>query len=459
MRPGIIKTLQATVTAVTAASFSVAVANAQAEISPVSVNLTFASNLSLDTNPTLSAVSAGSVFRASEDVGLHFMSETSTQIFQFSVATGLALSKTVGGGTSTSFSDPQYSLRYTRNAANANLDLSAAYTSGAVSSSFDIDPTSAVFIIVDTGTLDTSDAAIAYNWGLNAPLGFSVSASYAGRTYSGTTNPALFNTVSTVLSAGANLRISPATQGTLTATVTDYSASDAFSTNRSTRDLGFNVTHDLARGLTIDGAVGFRTVATTASGTTTTDQGLMGGVNLTQALANGTIYGGIQADGTGASTATSLTFGRSLELPDGSLSASLTADITAGAAPQILGSLSYLKQLPDGSISVDASQSLTTDSLSQDVKASTIAIAYQKDLNSDSGLSLSFDISRVEDSGAGVADTLNRATLTATYSRALTQDWGMSVGYSHRQNSGSAIATASSDRVFLTLTRDLQFGF
>ena len=72
---------------------------------------------------------------------------------------------------------------------------------------------------------------------------------------------------------------------------------------------------------------------------------------------------------------------------------------------------------------------------------------------------MALNASRSEDAGAGAAATLNRATVSATYSRELTADWDMLLGYSHRASSGSAVATANADSVFLTLTRNIQFGF
>ena len=192
---------------------------------------------------------------------------------------------------------------------------------------------------------------------------------------------------------------------------------------------------------------------------TTTTSGIFGGLDVTQTLPNGSVYGGLQFDDSGASSSTALTIGRSLDLPSGTLSANLTADWSGVGSAQILGTANYTQQLPDGSVSVDFSQTLTTDSLSQDIKFSTLGIGYQKSLNSNTGLSLDLDLRRTEDAGGGVAATLNRASLSAAYTQALTPDWDLSVGYTHLQNSGSAIASATSDKVFLRLTRDIQFGF
>jgi len=458
MGRGKTKTLQASI-AVTTVAFSAVVAYAQTPNSPLTVDLSFSTSLEINTNPGLSSGPASTEFSLSEDLSFTLRNETSLQLLEITGETGFALTSTVGGGSSVSVESPMVELTYARGSANADLEVNSSYWSGDVTSSFDADPTSSVFLIVDTGTLVIADHALAINWGLNAPIGFSLNADYAGLFYDGTTNPELFDSTTTTLAASANVRFSPVTTGSFTALVEDYTSNDAFSTNSLTNEYTFQVDNQLANGLLLSGNAGFRDTSTTASGTTTTEDGFFAGVDLTQPVSNGTYFGGIQFDGSESASSTAVTLGRSLDLVDGSISASVTADVVAGASTQILGTASYLKELSDGSITVDFSQSLTENSLSEDVKLSNIGIAYEKNLNSSSDLNLAFDFSRSEDAGVGAAVTLNRSTLSASYSRELTPSWGLSVGYAREQNSGSAISSASSDSVFLTLTKDIQFGF
>ena len=279
------------------------------------------------------------------------------------------------------------------------------------------------------------------------------------RDYAGITDPGLFDETTARVGASAAMRISPTTQGTLSANYTDYVAEDAISTSTQTMNYSFNLTHELARALTIDGNVGYQDKSTTASGVTSTTTGFFGGAGLTQMLPNGSAFGDINFDASGATTSTALTFGRALDLPDGNVSAQLTVNMTPGNKTEFLGTANYTKQLPDGSFNLNLSQSLYTDNLGQDIRFSTLGVAYQKDLNTNAAINLTLDLSRTEDGGAGSAATLSRATLSAAYSRSITPDWDVSVGYKHRQSSGSAITTADSDSLFLTLTRDLQFGF
>ena len=256
MGRGKITTLQA---AIFTSVVALGATGAFAQNSAVNANLTLTTSLSADTNPGLVGAPAGTVFDLSENLSFSLSSETSTQLLEISGGAGLSFSQTVGGGSVTDFTTPNVTLHYFREAAASDLDATANYWSGEVISSFDIDPSAATFLIVDIGTLAISGASVAYNWGLNAPLGFSVNASHDMRDYAGTTNPALIDTTTNVLSASANLRISAVTQGSISATRTDFaSADEALSPSTETNQYRFGITHELARALMFDGNVGFR---------------------------------------------------------------------------------------------------------------------------------------------------------------------------------------------------------
>jgi len=456
MGRGKTKALQAAIVS-SVAAFSATGVFAQS--TGITADLTLSTTLSADTNPDLLTTSPGTELDITENLSFSIQSQNSTQLFEVFGGVGLSFSQAADGGNETDVTNPNVTVHYFNDGANANFDANANYWFGDVTDTFDVDPSSAVFLVVDAGTLAITGATLAYNWGLNAPLGFSVRASTDIRDYEGTLDPALFDTTKNEVSGAAILRFSPATQGTFTVTLTDYTSSDAVSTSSETMRYSFGVTHELARALTIDANLGFREKSTTASGTTTTRNGLQAGVDLTQVLANGTVFGGLQYDASLTATSTALTVGRSLDFPSATLSADVTADWNGGASPQILGRATFTQQLPSGSVSANFSQTLFEDSLSQDIKFSRLGVGYQKSLNSNSDINLAFDFRRSEDARLGTAATKNRARLSATYSRNLSPVWDLSVGYLRQQNSGSAITTATSDKVFLTLARDIQFGF
>ena len=457
MRPGSRKKVQAVLT-IAVAAFAAAPAFSQTINSPKSGQLTFGTTLTLDNNSGLAAVSPGTTLDLSETLGFLFRSETSTQILEFSGSGGLGLTTVPGGGSTSSVTKPTGALRYTRNAANGDLNVDASYWTGDVNSTYDADPTSAVSLITDTGTLSRTRASFVGNIMTNAPLSFGINGSLDIKNYSGTTNPALFDETTQSLGATANMRLSPTTNGSISVTSTRYSSTDVSSTSYEALDLALGLSHDLACILSISGNIGYQDKRTTASGATTLALGVVGGVNVTKALPNGSVFGSMNVDLSGPAAANVLTVGRVLDFPRGTLSASVTADWLAGSPMRFLGAANYTQQTSDGSVSLDFSQSISTNNLNQDIRVSNLGVNYQKSINSVDGLNLALNLSRSEDLG-GVAPTYGRATFSAAYSRALTPDWDLSVGYSRRQSSGSAVATATSDSLFLTLTRGIQFGF
>ncbi|MFV2001974.1 MAG: hypothetical protein ACC619_03230 [Paracoccaceae bacterium] len=431
---------------------------AQTLDSPITATIGLSSGVTVYSNKFLDAVSPGTTIDASEKLSFSLGTQNSIQSLSLSGSASLSITD-IGGAAITYVSEPRVTLSYARDTGNSTLDASANFWNGTVVSSFDLDPTDAVFLVVDTGTLTTVGASLAFSTGINAPLGLSLSASVKDNSYAGTSNPALFDATTTKLGASANLRLSPSTQGALSANYTNYDSSDLTSTRRQTTDFGLSISQELASALVINGNAGFRQEDTTAGGPTTTTSGFFGGIDVVRSLPDGSIFGGIAFDASGGANNTSLTLGRAVDLRNGSLRASLEANKSVGSPVQLLGSAAYSVDMPSGTISLDLKQSLTTDQTDQDIKVSSLGIDYSRALNASSSLNLSMDVSRTEDGGAGAADTLNRANLSATYSRALTDKWNMQLGYSRRLSSGSAAPSVNSDTIFLTLTRDIQFGF
>ena len=435
---------------------------AQTPDGPITASVSLTTSIDANTNKFLDAVSPGTTVDISEQLSFSLVTRNSLQLLEISGSASLNFDD-IGSGASADFRPPTVTLHYARDTGNSNLDASASYWNDTIVSSFDLDPTEAVFIIVDTGTLTIIGADLAFNTGVDAPLGFSFTASYKDNDYDGTNplNLALFDSTTAKIGASAKLRLSPTTQGTLSASFTDFesSAMPPRATKIQTTVYNFGVSHAATPALTIDGNIGFRDEETNLGGAPTTIDGNFGGIGVVRDLPRGTIFGRAKVDDSGSATSKSLTFGGTLDIEDGTLTASLEADKTEGNDVQLLGNVAFKRELPSGSVTVDLSQSLSTDSLDQDIKVSSLGIDYNRTLAGDAGLNLAFDISRSEDAGAGSAETLNRATVSATYSQELTSDWDLLLGYSHRLSSGSAVATANSDSIFLTLTRSIQFGF
>ena len=143
MSRGIKRKTQAAI-AISVVAFAATDAVAQTANSPVGGSLTFKTTADVNTNPGLTAVSAGTTLGLSENLGFSFRTETRTQLLELFGSAGLSLSQPVGGASTTTITQPKITLHYFRESANSNLDLSTNYWTGDVTSAFDADPTSAV---------------------------------------------------------------------------------------------------------------------------------------------------------------------------------------------------------------------------------------------------------------------------------------------------------------------------
>ncbi len=437
------------------AAVAAAPAFAQGVNSPRSANLTFATNLDINTNPKLRVSPGGPVTTLTETLSFGFRTETSTQILDFSGSGGLSLSP----GSAASFNSPIFKLSYSRQIANADLKASANYRRSSIASSYLQDPLNPATLVVDNGDLARTRAQITTNLFTTAPFSLTLDASYDRKQYYGITNPALFDDITVSYGATANMRLSPTTRAALSSSVTQYVASDLGSSQSYTMAYGLTLSHDLARGMTINGRLGFTDRRMTSFGVTSRLTGGNIGLDFTQSLPDGSLTGSAQYDASGATPRTVLSLGRSFDLPRGTLSTGVTADIPQGGSAQLLGNASLTQQLPDGTFNLSVNQSINTNQLSQQSRVSVLSLGYQKTVNSTSALDLTFNVSRSQGLAGSGLSTNSRAALTATYTRNINSDWDLSVGYTHQQANGSGSSPATSDSLFLTLTRGMQFSF
>lgn len=424
----------------------------------VTGSLQLTTGLRAETNPGLAAVSPGTQLRLSENLSFNISSDTRTQSLSFNTSAALRFTN-LNGVTDVTTTDPTFNLSYSRDAANASLTASAQYFSTDVTASYDIDPSSAVVLVVDDGNLEKISGQVNLQTGKNSPVGLDFGLSHSVSDFSGTMDPTLFDTTTTSASVTANLRFSPVTSGTVSARLSNFDADNTAQTNTVTENYGVSVSHDLARGLTLSANAGVqrREVTTTSSSSSRT--GFRAGLSATQALPDGNIFARVGLDQTGLIDRTSVTVGRSMTLPAGNLSGSITATDVAGQGLQYQTNASYDQQLADGSFGVQLSQSLTTNNFDEDVLFSRLGLRYQQQVTSNSNLNLSVDLTRSEDGGAGAVETQNRSGFTASYGRALTPDWNLTMGYRYRGYSSDSTSPTDSNAVFLTLTRNIQFGF
>jgi hypothetical protein len=302
-----------------------------------------------------------------------------------------------------------------------------------------------------------TDVSAAFDFARNAPLSFSLAASFADRDYRDATDPDLADNMSTSISATADLRFSPVTSGAVTVGRDTTAYDNLAGTETLSTYYSFSGSHALARSLTLSASLGYRQMETTETPLVTTSEGIFGTLDAVQEMPNGTVFGGLDFDSSNANETFSLTMGRSLELRAGSLSASVTSTTGDAFGTLFLGEVDYSKEIATGAITFGLTQSISTNIDGDDVKFSRIGLGYSQELTSTSDLSLAFDLNETHDLVSGVHAT--RTDFSATYRHELTPDWDMSVGFQRRQYSETGVGDATSDAIFLNLSRSIALGF
>lgn len=443
----------------TAVAFGAAAAFAQTAEAPYSGVLSFTTGIDVDTNRYLDFVSPGTSFRAYERLEYSMRAETETQVFEFLAGTQLEFNSISGGGSETRLNDTNIRFLYSRDTGNSFISLDGDYWSGDAVDAFDTDPSDPSFIRADDGRLLRTNTNFFFRTGINDPIGFWVDAGYETDGYTDTSDPGLVDSTTADLELGASFRFSKATEGTLSVGREDFSEDTTLSRNVLTSDVTLGITHELRSALTLNGELSYEERETSNILGSVLESGYIVGVDFVQERSNGTLFGGIEYDGSRFRDETSISIGRTLDLPDGSLLASLTLSNIESSGLTVLGEIEYVRRTASGQISVDISREETVDDRFRDIIFSRVGLGYERQITDASDVDVSLDFSRTEGKFFAIIPVEDRATFTASYSRAVTPEWDLNVGYRHRYYSSSRASEARSDMVFLTMTRDIEFGF
>ncbi|WP_264773191.1 hypothetical protein [Defluviimonas salinarum] len=449
----------ATVTAPVAGTAPPAASTAPAGGLQVDVNIE--SKVTYDDNFGLDPVSPGdsTVFDNTLRVGVSNI----TAIDDFRLdASGVYRFADFAGSSASGFEDPTVKFRYRRDTGNSVLTAYGRFRD--VDRDFldpflveQVDPISNV-LLGGGGQLKTKSYGAALQTGINDPIGFNLSVDHDEQTYTNVTDPALVDNQTDQAAAGVSMRVSPMTQLRLGASIEDYTADDTVQTDRRTLDYTLGVTQDINPVLLLDAQIGWTDVETdTVFGTTTRD-GITGSLQLTKVMSNGTAFVSADSSINENGRTQTLRFGRDLQLPTGTLSATLGAADSPSGEVFVIGSLAYGQQLRNSTVTLAVDRGLSTDSLSNDVIDTRVRLGYGYIIDSVSRINMSLNWGHSEPAGTNTAPTVTRTSFNASYSRALTQDWDLTGGVVLRdlQDSGAS-GDARSNAVFLSLDRDFSF--
>lgn len=427
------------------------------------VDFGVSSDLRYDDNFKLSNSSAGGTTISDSLLSFNLSNITPNDTLSLQGSSKLRFAE-IPGRSVAGFEDPQLRFNYARDGLNSRFTADARYRKAdrEFLDPFQVEQEEQALgqLIGGGGTVTWTNYGLSYVTGINAPLGFQFSARHDDRTYdtlAQSVNPLLFDRTTDQANATVTARVSPILQLRGSFGITEYSADDSVSTDRETLDYSVGAVMDINPVLQLDAQIGYTDVATDTIAGQTTRSGVTSSVRLTQTKPNGTAFGNLASTVNQNGTLTSLSFGRDLQLPNGSFFGIVGVSHTPGGSNRLTGSLSYTHTLRSSDITVTGARSVSTNGLNQDVLNTRLSVAYGYAINNNSSLNLSVNWGRSEgaDSGSGI-NTTNRTTVRAAYSYALTQDWNMTGGVQVRHRKDNS-GTAQSNAIFVTLDRNFSF--
>lgn len=409
------------------ASFSAQAQETGQETGGVLLTFRLAERFETTENLGLDVPSQGRTNQATTNLSFGISSETQASRLAFDVAGVLRAAQGPGhSGTDFSFDGPKLALSYARSAANATLDLKARLSESDIEylrplEDF-LDENGEIVLPEDladltgTGTRRNSGLNAAVSWGNNAPVGFGLSAGFSALSYSNTTSPGLIDSRRTSLGASMRLDLSQVTKATISLKFSRFDDDVPLSKSRDTISLDTDLSHDLA---------------------------------------TGKLTGKLSAARTEDGTQLGFNIGRIFDLPTGSLTTNLGLTRAASGGTNLTGSLGYRHVLPNGQISAQLRRGVQAGSDDTERLTTALSLGYSQSLSQISSLSL--DLSYAESTVTATDSTVANTSFGATYSHALTEDWGLNLGYRQRIRDADGTGKADSSSVFLSLSRDFTF--
>lgn len=391
-------------------------------------NLDLSSRLAVDDNLQKETPPLGVTTSLDNAFAFSLTSRKSTQSLNFS-ASGIARAAQYPGGTTLlAIHDPSVRLSYAREASSSALRANASYLledlsfvdwTETVSYSFDDflangsgsysdwiaslgsgDETS---YLVSGGTRETLSFGASYEFGVDAAFGGSIGYSHSQIAYTDA-NPGLVDGSTDRVTGTARFEITPTLSGSATYVVTQTNTGG---TPEQSQSLRFGVGQDFNSGL----------------------------IGLT-----------LRSDLAGTTKASA---SRSLDWSTGILSFDAGLAATPGGAAATLG-LGYRQDMKDGVIGASLSRDASASGVSNSMRAS-----YRYAVNSNSQVSVSFNYSDNLPFGGGTGD--QRAKLSASYSRDITDEIYVSAGYSLDFLDAADADPAFSNGVFVGIGRSYSF--
>ncbi len=431
--------------------------------------LDYGIGLEVDSNDPLEDPSPGTYAALVNQIDLAFLTNTRLQSLALTFSGDINLADDPDEeDTQIEFRDPTVGLSYSREAANARLALSGSVRSVDVDSlePFFID-TDGDTIIDEAGFTEDDGTATVVNFGvtletrLNAPISTTYTAAYSARSYSDTEDPQLYDREDFRVGATTSLRFSDVSLGRLNLGLRQYEYSEGRDLLGQSGSIEASLVRELSQTLTVEAAVGYALTREEEEieGETfdETDQGLIFDAAFRREVINGEYFGEYGRDLVEDTFRNTLVFGRSFSLQNSDLRASFGFTALDGGDPQPVFDVFYARETQDGQFTAGFQRTVTLNTDDDERVLSAAVVGYSHQINTLSSFRVGLDYAFITNYDEGDDDDdEERATITASYNRALTRDWGLTVGYRGRAKS-TETEDAISNSVFVNLGRRFIF--
>ena len=311
------------------------------------------------------------------------------------------------------------------------------------------------------GDRETTFLSAGVEIGRQAPIGVSLDLSHRSVNYTDTFDPDLFDSETDRATVAATLRVSPAETATLSFGIDRYEAEDADATRRDTTTLNLGYARDLSPVTSIDAGIGLTEIDEDL-----TAPGAGAGTDRSNATARIAVNRDLSLGEIGLSATSSLTstgqrnnleITRAFERRRDSLSARLGISDSDSGDLETIAAVDYTRRVPAGELGLSFSRSVTTSDDSDDLLITRAGASYTLSLSARDRLSLGADVTDISEAGAGNTDDEQRGSLSASWSREVTRDWGLSLGYEFDYSDEAGRGVAESHSVSLSLGRSFSF--
>lgn len=415
--------------AVLAGGLSVAGAVVLAQDGGPGPRLTFGLSQTFDANDNLDLDVDSKGNTAQSFTGLSFGLSSETEISSLEFFAGTALRFTDGPDSDQNvefdLDGTRIGLAYDRGVASAALSVNGRYTFDQIDTTLtlaDFGPGDEVpedfSQLQGTGTRNFYVLGGTLVLERDAPVSYELSARFSQLDYSNTSDPDLFGNTRANLGAAVVLQINPVWTGRVGLGYGRFRSDNPNKDGRDNLNLDLGATRQFE-----NGSAGLSVFYEDYDD----DRDSRGGFSLS----------------------------RSLSLPDGALSASIGATQVEGNNPSLTGRIAWTQALPDGALNLAVNQSVRNDSNDNPQYVTGLRLGYQRQIDplSQIGFDVGYALTQdVEDN-----DQTSSASFSAIYSRSLTEDWSLDLGYTYRQRDRDEAGMARSNAVFLGLRRSWEF--